>query len=96
MNLFKDLLGKNVKFAFLVQDGMIFFHLTPIFRAWRKLYFNEEDRIIRLTSAHAFLRSQPGFLELGVAKKINGHIYRCVAFNAQKAPPELHALLKPL
>lgn len=93
MNLFKDLLDKKIIFAFTVQGGLIYFHLTPLFRAWRKLYLNEEDRIIRLSSAHAFLRTQPGFKSLGAVKKINGHAYRCVVFDLKTAPKELITMI---
>ena len=98
MNLFKDILTAKkevfpIGFSWAIQDDLIYFHLEPLFKVWRKIYINKENRFLTVTAAHEFLKGQPGFKKLSINKKINRQVYRCVVFDLQTAPDDLRKII---
>lgn len=93
MHFFKDLIKKKILFNFVIIDGEIYFHITPLFRAWRKICFARSEKIITTKSVYDFLKTQPGYKNSMVLKQIRGKYYRCVIFDLKTAPIELLQLM---
>ena len=93
LNLKKN--GKLPGIPAISQRGLLYIHTEALLAPWmRKFYDHAGPRVfVKRSDIVAFLKKQPGFIEIGFAKRIGNRVYRCVVFRESEAPRELRRLV---
>ena len=77
-----------------IEDGKIFLYFHGIHQIWSEQYRKTRgEEAFKEGSIRAYLKEEPGYLEMNVAHRINGQMKKCIVFDFEEAPIDLKNLV---
>lgn len=78
-----------------IADGMIYLYFHGLYNEWQKDFrLRRGENPLKEQSIRGYLRSESGFMEIGVNQRIKGKVCSCVVFDKDKAPTYIQQLIK--
>ena len=78
-----------------VADGKIYLYFHGLHNIWSQEFRKTRgEEAFKEASIRAYLREEPGFLEMNVPKQIEGGLKKCVVFDYEDAPGAIKNLIE--